>query len=61
MVEGLLPFRSLRGRLMLLAGFATLPAFLFVIYVAAKQRVDSLHRAEVESRYVADLASREHA
>lgn len=61
MVEGFLPFRSLRGRLMLLAGFATLPAFLFVIYVAAKQRVDSLHRAEVESRYVADLASREHA
>ena len=54
-------FRTLRGRLTLLAALATLPAFLFVVYVAAKERTAALQRAESEARYVASLASREHA
>lgn len=45
----------------LLACLATLPAFLFVVYVAAKERAAALRRAETEARYIADLASREHA
>jgi len=53
--------RTLRGRLMLVAALATLPAFLFVIYVAAKERAATLDRAEQDARYVANLASREHA
>ena len=57
----LVPFRTLRGRLTLLASLTTLPAFLFVVYVAANERNEALRRAESESRYVAELASREHA
>ena len=53
-------FRTLRGRLMLVAALATVPAFLFVVYVAAKERTAALERAEAEARYVAQLASREH-
>jgi signal transduction histidine kinase len=53
--------RTLRGRLMLVASLATLPAFLFVVYVAAKERAAALDRAEADARYVASLASREHA
>lgn len=56
-----MPFRTLRGRLILLTCFATLPAFLFVVYAAEKDRGAALYRAETESRYVADLASREHS
>ncbi len=57
----LLPFRTLRGRLILLACLATLPSFLFVVYVALQERGATLHRAETDSLYVAELASREHA
>lgn len=57
----LLPFRTLRGRLTLLACLATLPAFLFVVYVATEERGAALRRAETESLYVADMASRQHA
>lgn len=57
----LVPFRTLRGRLILLTCFATLPAFLFEVYVAEKEREAALHRAETESRYAANLASREHS
>lgn len=46
---------------MLVAALATLPAFLFVIYVAAKERAAMLDRAEQDARYIAHLASREHA
>ncbi len=53
--------RTLRGRLTLLACLATLPAFLFVLFVATQERRAALHRAESEARYVASLASREHA
>ena len=51
-------FRTLRGRLTLLACLATLPAFLFVLYVATQERRAALGRAENEARYVASLASR---
>ncbi|MBI3131376.1 MAG: HAMP domain-containing protein [Acidobacteria bacterium] len=54
-------FQSLRGRLTLLACLATLPAFLFVLYAASQERQVALGRAESEARYVASLASREHA
>ena len=60
-MKRLVPFHTLRGRLTLLACLATLPAFLFVVYVASNERVAALRRAETESIYVADLASREHA
>lgn len=56
-----LPFHTLRGRLTLLACVATLPAFLFVAYVAFEERQASLGRAEAESLHAAELASREHA
>jgi signal transduction histidine kinase len=46
---------------MLLASVTTLPAFLFVIYIAGKERGDALRRAEAEARAIASLASREHA
>ena len=57
----LVPFRTLRGRLTLLAALTTLPTFLFVVYIAGKERTDALHRAEAEARTVASVASREHA
>jgi signal transduction histidine kinase len=45
---------------MLVAALATVPAFLFVVYVAGNERSAALERAEAQARYVADLASREH-
>jgi signal transduction histidine kinase len=60
-VKRLLPFRTLRGRLTLLAALTTLPTFLFVVYIAGKERAEALRRAETEARFVAVLASREHA
>lgn len=57
----ILPFQTLRGRLTLLACVATLPAFMFVAYVAFQERGAALGRVEAESRHAADLASREHA
>ena len=46
---------------MLLASLTTLPAFLFVIYIATNERAEVLRRAEREARFVAEMASREHA
>jgi signal transduction histidine kinase len=46
---------------MLLASLTTLPAFLFVIYIATNERSEVLRRAEREARFVAEMASREHA
>ena len=54
-------FRTLRGHLTLLACVATLPAFLFVVYIAANERSSALRKAEAEVRHAATLASREHA
>lgn len=55
------PFKTLRGQLAFVACLATLPAFFFVAYLASNDRAEALHRAEMESRYVAVSASREHA
>ena len=55
------PFRTLRGRLTLLACLATFPAFIFVMLVAIQERGAALRHADQEARYVAGLASREHA
>lgn len=54
------PFRTLRGHLLLLACLATLPAFLFLLMLAVRERTAALSRAEQEARFVAHLASREH-
>lgn len=54
------PFRTLRGHLLLLACLATLPAFLFLLMLAVRERTAALSRAEQEARYLAHLASREH-
>ncbi len=54
-------FRTLRGRLVLLVCFATLPALLFTFYVASNERAAVLRRIESDARLLAQLASREHA
>ena len=55
------PLRTLRGYLTLLASVVTLPAFLFVVYIASTERTAALARVESEARYAAEVASREHA
>ncbi|MCC6145446.1 MAG: HAMP domain-containing protein [Candidatus Hydrogenedentes bacterium] len=55
-----LPFSSLRARLHVLIVLATLPAVLFIFFVAARERGALLDRMETDARHVADLASREH-
>lgn len=54
-------FVSLRGRLILLVCFATVPALLFIFYVAARERQATMERMETEARQLGGLASREHA
>lgn len=54
-------FRTLRGRLVLLVCFATLPALLFTFYAASTERTAVLRRIEKEALLLAQLASREHA
>lgn len=60
-MPSLLPFRTLRGKLIFFACLATLPAFVFVLYVATNERSAALQRVQNESLYVAESASREHA
>lgn len=60
-MRSLLPFRTLRGHLTLLACVATLPAFFFVVYIAMAERNAAVRKAETDARYAANLASREHA
>lgn len=60
-MPALFPFQTLRGKLIFFACFATLPAFIFVIYVATNERAAALQRTQTESLYVAESASREHA
>jgi signal transduction histidine kinase len=55
-----LPFTSLRARLHVLIVLATLPAVLFIFFVAARERTALLDRMESDARHVAHLASREH-
>ncbi len=52
---------TLRGRLVLLVCFATLPALLFTFYAASAERGAVLQRIEKEALLLAQLASREHA
>ncbi|MBP1684099.1 MAG: histidine kinase [Deltaproteobacteria bacterium] len=54
-------FVTLRGRLILLVCFATVPALLFIFYVAARERQATMERMETEARQLGGLASREHA
>lgn len=54
-------FRTLRGHLVLLVCFATLPALLFTFYVASGERASVLQRIEKDALLLAQLASREHA
>jgi signal transduction histidine kinase len=60
MSRALSVFRTLRGRLVLLVCFATLPALLFTFYAASRERAAVLQRVEKESLLLAQLASREH-
>jgi signal transduction histidine kinase len=54
-------FLSLRGRLILLVCLVTVPAILFILFVAATERRAALDRMETEARHLGGLASREHA
>lgn len=53
-------FLTLRGRLVLLACFATVPAILFIFFIAIRERESTLQRLQVEARHLGNLASREH-
>lgn len=55
------PFASLRARLLVLIALATLPAALFILFVAAQEQAAVLARLESDARHVALLASREHS
>src|SRR5512146_2113624 len=61
MRRALAVFRTLRGRLVLLVCFATLPAMLFTFYAGSNERTAVLRRIEQEALLLAQLASREHA
>lgn len=54
-------FLGLRGRLILLVCFATVPALTFIFFAAAKERQTALERMETEARHLGNLAAREHA
>lgn len=56
-----LPFQTLRGKLIFFACVATLPAFIFALYIATNERGAALQRAQIETLYIAKSASREHA
>jgi signal transduction histidine kinase len=51
---------SLRGRLVMLACLATLPAVLFAFYIANNERSAALQRMEEDARHIVSLISREH-
>ncbi|GMU62933.1 MAG: hypothetical protein AMXMBFR34_46960 [Myxococcaceae bacterium] len=52
---------TLRGRLILLVCFATVPAVLFIFLVAVREREAALSRMQTEALHLGGLASREHA
>ncbi|MBI1946915.1 MAG: HAMP domain-containing protein [Deltaproteobacteria bacterium] len=52
---------TLRGRLILLVSFATVPAILFIFLAAERERSAAMTRMETEARHLGSLASREHA
>lgn len=51
---------TLRGRLVLLVCFATLPALLFTFYAASGERTAVLLRTEKDAKLLGEVASREH-
>lgn len=52
---------TLRGRLILVACFASVPAIVFIFLVAERERDAAMGRMETEARHLGSLASREHA
>lgn len=52
---------TLRGRLIVLVAFATVPAILFIFFAAVREREAAVERMETEARHLGSLASREHA
>ena len=54
-------FTTLRGRLILVACFASVPAIVFIFLVAERERGAAMGRMETEARHLGSLASREHA
>jgi len=61
MTHFLTPFSStLRGRLILLICLATVPATLFILFIAQQERETALGRAQSEASYFVDLIAREH-
>ncbi len=51
---------TLRGRLVVLICLATLPAMLFTVYIAQKERSAAIERTMDDAHYILDLLSREH-
>lgn len=52
---------TLRGRLILVACFASVPALVFIFLAAEREREAAMGRMETEARHLGSLASREHA
>jgi len=52
---------SLRFRVLLVIALATLPALVYILYTASQTRAQSRHAVEAQARYLARLASRQHA
>ena len=52
---------SLRFRVLLVIALATLPALVFILYTASQTREQSRRKIEAQARYLARLASRQHA
>lgn len=52
---------TLRGRLILVACFAAVPAIVFIFLAAERERAAAMGRMETEARHLGSLASREHA
>lgn len=56
----ILPFPSLRARLLFLIALATLPALVFAFFAAMNEALSQLARAKEDALHIANLASREH-
>ncbi len=52
---------SLRFRVLLVIGLATLPALVYILHTASQTRAQSRRAIEAQARYLARLASRQHA
>ncbi|MCC6995623.1 MAG: HAMP domain-containing protein [Deltaproteobacteria bacterium] len=52
---------SLRFRVLLVIGLATLPALVYILYTASRTQRQARRAVEAQARYLARLASRQHA